>query len=84
MAKKKIEKTPTVAILWTNDGESVYTLAYNNGRGATRLYDRDNYDSRCDEDLPFFDSYDATVGWLAANVGKQCQVEVSVVRQFGL
>lgn len=71
-----------VWIVWSPDGdlENVRVLSY--GDGSSRVYARDNYDSRVDlgreqgERAPYFRHRSAALAFLCANPGKECQVDI--------
>jgi hypothetical protein len=85
-------KNPQVVITWMqpNDNETVCSLAWDGGRGKTRVYDKDHYDARLDIDrekdgpLPYFDKPREAFAWMLADRGKQCQVHITVGRAMGL
>lgn len=70
-----------VWIVWSPDGDldNLRVLSY--GDGASRVYDRDNYDGRVDlgrepgERAPYFRYRQAALAFLVANPGKECQVD---------
>lgn len=76
-----------IAIVWVTskddpDDMSYSFLAYNDGAGDVRVYPCDQYDGRCQSDLPYFDSWaSAEAHMRAAPVGTQCQVTVAALRR---
>ena len=76
-----------IAIVWVTsksdpDDMSYSFLAYNGGAGDVRVYPRDQYDGRCQSDLPYFDSWAAAEAHMrAAPTGTQCQVTVAALRR---
>ncbi len=94
MAKRK-KKDTVVIICWIepNATDEIRTLAYHNGKGATRTYLRDEYDPRVDMangvagPLPYFDKAGEAVTWMAENRRRRdgegpwaCQLELSAAR----
>lgn len=71
-----------VWIVWSPNGnlENIYTLTYHDG--SSRVYNRDNYDSRVDlaraegEHAPYFRHTRDALAFLCANPGKECQVDI--------
>jgi hypothetical protein len=91
--KKAAKKTKTelVIITWIGEhdiADGVNTLAYNNGEGLVRVYERDRYDGRCDDTvpgstLPFFDDAREALAWMATHRGKSIQLSVRAAKMFG-
>lgn len=76
-----------VFIAWVGKGEKHFSfLAYDNGNGQIRVYEKDKYDGRLDlgrtEPLPYFDSYAAAIFWMANHKGEQCQVDTKLYKAF--
>jgi hypothetical protein len=82
-------KRPEVIIVWSNDGESMCTLAYNNGNGPIRVYYKDRYDARCEANLPYFREVGPVLAYIAEHPGLAGQVQLDVrnrhaVKSFGI
>jgi hypothetical protein len=75
--------TPKVVVLWMDgDFTSVNGLAYNNGNGPLRAYQRDQCDGRLGP-MPFFDDAHQAYVWMKQNPGQTAQVTIGVARMFG-
>ena len=79
-----------VAILWMSEThEHVHALAYDNGAGPVRTYEKDRYDARLDlgrsDKLPLVSDRHDVILRLLANRGVDgaIQVPINVVRSFG-
>ena len=76
-----------IAIVWVTskadpDDMTYSFLAYDGGAGDVRVYSRDQYDGRCQSDLPFFDTWTAAEAHMrAAPPMTQCQVTVAALRR---
>jgi len=92
-SKRTTKKTKTTLVIITWIGEhdtadGVNTLAYNNGEGLVRVYERDCYDGRCDDTvpgstLPFFDDAREALVWMATHRGKSIQLSVRAAKLLG-
>lgn len=90
MSKKQQQKQLVIVTWMPAHGEiSVATIAYDNGRGPVRIYERDRYDGRCNlgrtEPLPFFATAEEAMRFMALTRGQDsmCQVACGEAHHFG-
>lgn len=83
MVKKKIE----IIIVWHGygpDPNHFCTLVYRGPNARVRVYNKDEYDGRCGDDLPYFDDWAKGSAYCLANPDKKIQLELGVAKRVGL
>lgn len=73
-----MSKPVRVILCWMSAGDTINSIAYGRPRCITRVYEKDKYDPRVGEDLPFFDDPSKAFVYMRENMGMGgvCQVEV--------
>jgi len=78
-----------VIVMWMAEPGMFHALAYRNGNGLVRTYQRDCYDPRAGlglEDgalLPHFDNAAMAADWLSRNLSARAQVSVRAALRLG-
>lgn len=77
------ENKPQIAIVWMRSA-SAEELQFLSGFGGVRLYEKDAYDPRVGEDLPYFLSHKDALKWMLEHLGDPCQIDVCALARFGI
>jgi hypothetical protein len=73
-----------IVILWGNMAtETVNGLAWNGGDGDLRVYDRDRYDARAGENLPYCATAREACDYWTAHPNQPAQCAVYIARRLG-
>ena len=73
-----------IVILWgVTAGMRVNGLAWDGGRGDLRVYDRDHYDARAGENLPYCATVREAADYWTAHPNQPVQCPINVARKLG-
>lgn len=73
-----------VILCWmSSNNENLNTISYGRPLATVRVYEKDKYDARVGQDLPFFDDASAAFGYMKSKPGVDgvCQVAVGKATQ---
>lgn len=72
-----------VILCWMSSEDAINSLAYGRPTPVTRTYEKDAYDPRAGNNLPFFNSASRASAYMRKNKGLDgiCQVEVGKATQ---